>query len=238
MQKIEFKSGGERLEGTLCMPNIGEPPYPGVIFFHGLTSSQDKYIPMAEALAQVGIAGMTVNIRAHGQSGGTLETLTARDGISDCIIAYNFLSQLPNVDPSRLGLCGGSFGGLLAASVSQLRDVKSIVQRAPATYSDEMMQMKYTEIMADQGQIFFKIANAHATPGIRAMEKFKGSLLVVACELDAIIPRTIPQAYYDAASAAQRREFIVLKGAEHSLQTDEIRKQFTDQLVKWFLETL
>lgn len=45
---IKFSHANEELVGTLFIPQIGIPPYPGVIFFHGMTSNEKNYVPMAQ----------------------------------------------------------------------------------------------------------------------------------------------------------------------------------------------
>jgi esterase/lipase len=122
--------------------------------------------------------------------------------------------------------------------ISEAREVKSIMLRAPALYTPEMREEKMGNIIERESDIFNEIANVEDAAGIHAIAKFKGSLLVVACENDVIIPQRIPRAYFDNAKLAARKEFEVLKGSEHSLQTDELRSRFTDLLTRWFTETL
>jgi dienelactone hydrolase len=237
-QAISFEHAGERLEGTLSMPTIGKPPYPAVIFFHGMTSSQDKYIPMAQALAAQGVAGMTVNIRGHGKSGGTLDDLTAAELETDGLATYDFLAKQKGIDLQRIGICGGSFGALLAATASASRDVKSMLLRVPAAYTEAMRRTRIQEIMANQEGVFFDIKDARSTPAVNALRDFKGKLLVVASEKDNIIPAAIPQAFYDAAQHATHREFEVMHGAPHAFSGKEMLDQFTARQLKWFVETL
>lgn len=237
-QTVAFEHAGNRLEATLFMPTIGAPPFGSVLFFPGMTGSRSKYAQFAQALAATGIAAMTVSIRGHEGSSGDVATTTAAEFETDGIAAYDFFVKQDGIDPRRIGICGGSFGGLIAAMTSEVRDVKSIVLRAPAAYTPKMRAEKMGTILAREKQVFHEISDIEGTAAIAAIAKFKGNLLVVACENDDHIPRAVPQAYFDNAKSAVRREFEVLKGAEHSLQNDELRRQFTDRLVRWFAETL
>lgn len=238
MQTVEFQHDGNRLQGDLFMPQVGTPPFAGVLLFPGMTGSRHTYTQYAQALAEKEIAAMTVSLRGHVGSTGIVETTTGAKFETDGIAAYDFFLQQADIRPHRIGICGGSFGGLIAAVLSEIRDVKSILVRAPAAYTPEMREEKMGDIIARELRVFNEISDIENTAAIHAIAKFKGSLLVIACENDTHIPRAIPQAYFDSAKSAARREFEVLKGAEHSLQTDELRGKFCDRLVQWFLETL
>src|SRR3989338_8764482 len=238
MQEIEFLHMGEQIMGTLHIPTQGEQPFPGVIYLHGLTSSRKNYVPMAQALAEQRIAAMTLDIGGHGKSGGVFEKLTAADLETDGIAAYDFFVKQKGIDPRRIGLMGGSMGAMLAAVTSEARDVKSIVMRAPAAYTPEMRTWTMDKIDETEIKVFNEQIHPENDPAVRAMGKFGGSLLVIACENDTHIPRKMVQAYYDAGRNAARREFEILPGSEHSPQTEELRQQLSNRQVQWFLETL
>ncbi len=238
METVEISHDGEKLECSLFTPASGTPPYAGVVFFPGMTGNRHKYAQFAQALADNGIAAMTVSIRGHIGSTGDVAETTAAQFETDGTAAYDFFAKQNNIDPHRIGICGGSFGGLLAAMTSEIREVKSILMRAPAAYTPEMREQKMGNILAREKQVFYEVTDIESCAAIQAIAGFTGSLSVVACEKDDHIPRAIPQAYFDNAKLAARKEFEVLKGAEHSLQTEELRSQFTERVVRWFTETL
>ncbi len=227
------------MEGTIFMP-AGTGPFPAVLILHGLTSSENRYFDMAEMLQAHGIAALTVNLRGHGSSEGALAELTGQDGVADGFAAYDFLASYPGIDSTRIGMCGSSYGGMIAATVAGGRPMRSLILRAPATYSETMMVTLLNDIMAEEKTIFRNSAEQVAvSPSVRAIENFKGDLLVVASENDDIIPRIIPQAFYDHATAASRREFEVMAGAPHSLTPSPVHKQqFNARALQWFSETL
>ena len=90
MQKVSFKSGDVTIRGTLAVPNEGNKPFPGVIIFHGMTSSEAGYIPLIETLARNGIAGLAINMRGHGDSEGDFNKATVAEAINDAVAAYDF----------------------------------------------------------------------------------------------------------------------------------------------------
>jgi esterase/lipase len=103
---------------------------PGVIFFHGLTSNENGYIPFAEKLAEHGIVGLTLSVRGHGESEGDFSILTVNDVIQDGLNAYDFFSKYDFIDPDRIGLLGKSVGGAIVSCVSAQRKVKVIIKNS------------------------------------------------------------------------------------------------------------
>ena len=239
MHHIQFPHAEETLTGTLCMPPEGTPPFPGVLFFHGMTGTEKSYLPYAKALAERGIAALTVNYRGNGDNTSKLVDLTGAQLETDGVAAYDIFIQQPGIDPHRIGLCGGSFGALMAVMVTLKRPVKSVILRAPAAYTPAMREEKMGEILRRETRVFFDaMPEIEKAPAIEAVRKFKGSVLVVASELDNTIPLDMCRAYSDNAIVAERREFEVLKCAEHSLQNDTVKQRFGTRLVEWFESTL
>lgn len=65
MESVSFLSEGQRIDGTLILPERREFKIPGVIFFPGMTSNQDGYISRAQRLAENGIAGLALSLRGQ-----------------------------------------------------------------------------------------------------------------------------------------------------------------------------
>ena len=238
MEQIHFYSDGQRIDGSLVTPEKMRGNHPGVIFFHGMTSSERGYIPIAQRLAKKGIVAMTLSLRGHGSSEGDFNKLTVNDAVVDGFSAYDFFLQQDFVDKKRIGLCGTSVGAAVGSIMSSKREVKSLVLRVPATYTDKMMIMTYADIMADEGQLFQKIKNISDTLALKAISKFKGSLLVITSENDSVIPVTIPARYLSQTENAKKKKLIQISGATHNLLRGDWRKQFSDEVVKWFVKTL
>lgn len=238
MKFISFQSEGQRVDGHLFIPLSGGEKYPGVLLLHGLTSSEANYIPIAERLSQNGIAAMTINMRGHGTSEGDCKVLSINDGVDDGLVAFDFFIKQEGVDKEKIGICGASFGATVAAMIAGKRNVNSMVLRAPATYTVDMMNTTNEKIMEHEKRLFFEISDPLDTPPLQAIQKFKGDLLVIASENDMIIPKRIPEAYLSAA-LTQNKELRVIAGASHNLNKNESwRKQFIDWSVDWFRNTL
>lgn len=135
---VEFLSHGQRVIGSLTLPQGGEPPYPVVLIFHGFTNdrnalpiqgtSDNLYGRTARLLAEHGIASLRIDFRGSGQSEGEWSDTTFSGQIDDALAAVDFLATLPEVDAARLGLIGLSQGGLVAAeTAARVPEVDSVV---------------------------------------------------------------------------------------------------------------
>lgn len=136
---LRIDSSGAELYGELYVPTgFGlQPPHPGVLFCHGLTSSCAEVRQAASTLAERGLTTMIFDFRGHGRSGGICD----RSQHLDVLDALRHLRQMPQLDGSRVGLVGHSSGAraaLLAAS--EAPDVAAVVSLslAPDTLAKEM----------------------------------------------------------------------------------------------------
>jgi pimeloyl-ACP methyl ester carboxylesterase len=107
---IVFGSHGLRLKGKVLLPKTSEAddPVPGAVLCHGFGAAHRVMEPCARTMAAQGIATLIFDLRGHGSSEG------AADGkmVEDVVDAWSFLSRLPEVDSSRMGLVGHSLGAM------------------------------------------------------------------------------------------------------------------------------
>jgi dipeptidyl aminopeptidase/acylaminoacyl peptidase len=130
-KKVTFKAlDGVTVEGQLFQAP-GAAKTPGVIFVHGGPPRQmmlgwsymDYYsnaYAMNQYLAAHGFTVLSVNYRLgigygwdfqHPEHGGP----TGSSEYQDVVAGGRFLQSTPGVDPARIGIWGGSYGGLLTA---------------------------------------------------------------------------------------------------------------------------
>ena len=238
MQKVNFLSQGQRVDGVLFVPQNGKKN-PGVIFFHGATSNYNSYILRGEQLLEKGIASLAISFRGHGgTSEGTLNTISAQDNVHDAISAYDFFVKQVDIDSDRIGICATSFSATLASDVTIERKVKSLIFRVPAAYTKDMMIMKMDKLLVDENRIFNQLSDLENTPIVQNISKFKGSLLVIASEKDSLIPIRIPETIISSAIMTEKNELKIMKGVSHALKTPEQHQEFTDLVIKWFSENL
>src|SRR3989304_2760892 len=236
-RQVEFKVNGTTLRGSLFIPK-GKGPFPAVIFFHGRGGSRTNYLFMAEKLAEKGILTLAFDFRGCGKSDGIFKNQTHRMGITDGDAGLNFILK-QKVDRKRIGIQGSSFGGYVACMILEKYSffVKSLVLRVPAAYSDSMLD---TTISADDEKDFFgKEDNWINSSSYKAIEKYKGSLLVIQSQHDEIILDRAVRKYYDLAFKAKRKRYFMQKGAKHSIHDNyKARKEFNELTIGWFQKTL
>jgi pimeloyl-ACP methyl ester carboxylesterase len=100
--------------GTLRKPS-GATSAPVVLMLHGFGSSRDEvgnmYARLADALAERGIGSLRIDFLGFGKSDGDTGATTVGGQVADAEAAYQYLTGLDWVDPSRIGVIGFSLGG-------------------------------------------------------------------------------------------------------------------------------
>ncbi len=235
-KEVEIISHNQKMIGTLFTPDNPAGPLPAVVFFHGRGSSQKRYLPRAEKLAERGFVTLAFDFRGCGGSDGEFGKLTLEDGITDAITAYDFLLKQPHVDVNRVGINGGSYGGYLAAIISAKRIVPALVLDAPAAYKDEWLQVGYEDIPIAEVGTFRKDGDIAGTLSFSCIKLYTGNLLVIRHEKDEVIPPIVVESYVLYAKT-KRKEMIVLPGAIHRLEGESYEKA-SELTVEWFINSL
>ena len=111
---VNFFSEGTRMEGDLFLPadyRAGER-WPGIVLCHGFTGIRTMILgDYAKSFAAAGFVVLTFDYRGYGGSEGTRRRLIPLEQIDDIRNAISYFETLPEVDPTRIGLWGTSFGG-------------------------------------------------------------------------------------------------------------------------------
>jgi len=116
-EPVHFYSEGVRLAGRLYVPEGASPDAKraGIALCHGFTGIKELLLPQyAEAFAGAGMVALTFDYRGFGESGGQRGRLLWRDQADDIRNAVTYLGTRDEVDETRLGLWGTSYGGALA----------------------------------------------------------------------------------------------------------------------------
>ena len=136
-EEVTFVSGNLQLYGTLYTPGWSLRKHPAVIVCHGGTPIGRRmalYTVMARELAARGYVVLTFDFRGFGDSEDPqrFETFSDLDFTHDVSAALDYVSELGQVDTSRLFLIGHSFGAgvVLPASVRDRR-VRKVISISP-----------------------------------------------------------------------------------------------------------
>ncbi len=126
----EFESfDGLRVPGILYRPRwaSGTERVPAVVFVHGGPGGQSvlAYTPMIQLVVNHGFAVFCVNNRGSSGYGKTFfRAADHRHGdvdLDDCVRAGDYMRGLPFVDPDRVGIMGGSYGGYMTLAALAFR---------------------------------------------------------------------------------------------------------------------
>jgi fermentation-respiration switch protein FrsA (DUF1100 family) len=110
---IEFYSEGVKLDGDLFLPadlKQGEVRA-GVVLCHGYTGVKDLYLPdNAVVLNEAGYVVLTFDYKGWGKSEGARSRLAPFSRMADVLAAVTFLGIQGEVDKTRIGIYGTSYG--------------------------------------------------------------------------------------------------------------------------------
>ena len=203
---IELFEQGHTLAAHVVVPNSAERRGAGLLFVHGLGSSQSHYITRAETVAaEAGVVCLAFDLGGHGASGGVLRQFSPREHLADLIVAFDYLVALGNVDEDRID-SAASYGGYLAALlVGEGSETSAVARRPPTPTTTERADR--TMVRAQSGR--------PSTLAFERLRAFAGDVLVVESELDTVIPRSLIDRYTASTPRAQR---AVIHGAGHALE--------------------
>lgn len=233
-KKIKFKN--LQLSASVFVAgNKGKMP--GVLFVHGWNSGQDRFFSLAQDLAQRGYCCLTFDLPGHGRSGGDVNNLSIENYLEGCVTAYDFLVQIPSVDPNDITVIGSSFGSYLGAILTSRRSVKNLILRAPSNYPDnEFQEIKAIRGSDQPGVLEWRSEKLgySETQSLRSIHEFHGRLLVVESEKDEMVPRQTIQNYIDATRDKGKFTYYLMKDAPHSLAGhQDLIKEFNGLVVDW-----
>jgi len=106
--------GMDSLDATYYVPPFPPPDsagYPAILFVHGFGGDKNWDTASAAIWAGEGYVSLCYSVRAHGNSSGT-SSIMGQSERADLARVVEFLQKLPEVNPDRVGMQGGSQGGL------------------------------------------------------------------------------------------------------------------------------
>ena len=224
-----------QIAGTIVTPSTRMP---GVLFVHGWGGSQEQYLARARELAALGCVCLTFDLRGHAGTQPQHATVSRENNIRDVLAAYDVLTAHRLVDRSAIAVVGSSYGGYLAAILTELRPVKWLALRVPALYMDSDWELPKQQLHRDQDlQTYRKsLVPAEDNRALRACVAFRGDVLVVESELDKVIPPAVISSYLEACVQPRSLTYRVIEGADHGLTEESAQRAYTSLLVGWMSE--
>ncbi len=112
---------GLKIPGILYKPHqaSADNKVPALIFVHGGPGGQSRmsYSALIQYLVNHGYAVLAVNNRGSSGYGKTFFQMDDQNhgekDLQDCVEGKNYMASLPYVEPSQIGIIGGSYGGYM-----------------------------------------------------------------------------------------------------------------------------
>jgi len=128
------------------IPVTEDLPSPTLIYVHGLGSNREGLLDQARVLYKHGYSALLLDLRNHGDSGGTLSTMGYQE-IWDVEGAIAFLLAQPEVDEERIGLVGHSLGGgIVIRAAARFPIVKATVAESAFTSLEDNIEEGVREL--------------------------------------------------------------------------------------------
>ncbi len=116
------------ISGTFY-PGAGSAPWPGVILLHMNGGRGQDWSEFAQLLADEGYASLAIDMRGHGQTGGSKDWELAAEDIQRI---WNYFTELEAVDVEHTAVVGASIGSSMALDVATREpDINTIVLLSP-----------------------------------------------------------------------------------------------------------
>ncbi len=226
MQEFFIPSDGIKLHAKLEKPQNTEK-CPLAIVIHGFTGHMEErhIVAVSQAMNEMGIATLRVEMYGHGQSEGRFEDHTLYKWVTGALAVVDYAKTLDFVD--GLYLCGHSQGGLLTMLVAGMKrdDFKAIIPLAPAWMIPEGARQgnlvgqsfdpEHIPNMIEFGDLklngnYIRVAQTiHVEDEI---QRYTGPVLIVQGDADEAVP--LPYAQH-AAELYANAKLVIVPGDTH-----------------------
>ncbi len=216
-----------KLNAFLDMPKNGAKKCPLCVIIHGFTGHGEErhIVATQEAMNEIGIATLRVEMYGHGHSEGEFRNHTLHKWISNALAAFDYVRTLDFV--TEVYLAGHSQGGLLSMLVAPMeRDlIKILIPMSPAicipkgARAGNLLGIPFDpvnipkELAWDDRTLDGNyIRVAQSIDSDKAIEGYTGKVLLIHGDADEVVP------YEDSVDAAKKYkncEFVTIKGDNH-----------------------
>jgi pimeloyl-ACP methyl ester carboxylesterase len=168
-----------------------------------------RFSPLRQALFSRGVSTCTFDFIGCGDSGGDLgqTSLDSRCEQAGMVIDDQGLK-------SPLALLGASMGAYTAIKLLKQYDVAHLILIVPAVYTPRAADVPF-------GQAFSRIIREERSwaesDAWGILAEYTGNLLIVAAEIDAVIPQEIIQRLHDSAVRTRHRHILTIPRAPHHI---------------------
>ncbi|MGV7210315.1 alpha/beta hydrolase [Oxalobacteraceae bacterium A2-2] len=180
-----------------------------VLYVHGAgNSSRHGHRLLRGALQDRGIGSTCFDCIGHGETGGALAQSSVASRTRQAL-AVAHQRELPQ----PLAIIGASMGAYNALRLTRHAQVDALVLIVPGVYTPPAYEVPFGP---EFSAIIRRERSWADSDAWDILAGFRGRLLVIAAEHDAVIPLEIPQRLVAAARQAQSSVLHVVQGAQHN----------------------
>jgi len=177
---------------------------------------------------------LTVALRGMG-SDGDINRLCRADYLEDVIAAYDYLANTTGVDTANIQVVGESFGAYLACLLSAKRPVRKMALRVPTDFSNEgFADIPYFRLTGNSPNQWKCKKHAFSESfALKAINEFRGNLMMVSSERDLHVPIQTTENYLAAVHDSTKLEYFHMKKATHGMLHPKLQWEYIQKLSKW-----
>jgi esterase/lipase len=181
-----------------------------LVCLHGAgEANRSRFTKLRDKLATNGISSLAFDFIGHGESGG----LSEKDSLDSRLEqAVQVIEEY--TDGDSLSILATSMSAYTAIGVTECVSVDNFILVVPAIYHFKADGVPFDTGFSDI------IRQPHSwlnTASWSTLENFRGNLLVVTAEHDAVIPTLIPQLIMDFSIQANYKKLMEVSGSSHQL---------------------
>lgn len=206
----------------------------------GWTSSRTRYTEIITGIVEAtGMSALVIDYTGHGDSPFDALDMRPAQHFLEVVTAYDWIrSKYPG---AGISVMGTSYGGFMAATLTEFRDIKNLILRVPAVYKPKDFYTPNREIHESE-EAKLKYRNdrkkLEANPLYAKLRQFTGNSLVVVHEHDELVPKPTTDAYI----AALQAESSLAEGFAHSFTKSQVSeeqlKRYQQAITTWLLGRL
>lgn len=175
-----------------------------LLISHGNAGNLSHRLDLMSRLYRHGFSVFMYDYRGYGRSEGS----PSEEGVYlDGRAAYDHLTRVEGVDPSRIILFGSSLGGAVAVDLATQREAAGLILEATFSSGKELAQTLYPFLPV-------KLLMKSEYDSIGKIREIRIPLLVIHGSRDSIVPIELARDLYDAANEPKR--FYVIENADHN----------------------
>jgi len=251
-EHFEYESfDGLKINGLLFKPRLGRKPYPGIMYLHGGPESQAtfRFNPIIQLLTRLGYLVVAPNFRGsigYGKTFTHLDDIEKRgDVVEDVYHAYLSLVKEGLLDPRKVCVAGGSYGGYLTLMSMALYpdiwrcgiEIAGIVNLVTFIKNTSPQRRKYR--MAEYGDPEKYGEIMKQLSPITHIDKLKAPLMVIHGKNDTRVP--VSEAEQLVTQLRERGvnvKYILLEDEGHQIAKISNRIRVYSQMIDFILDKM